>query len=174
MKLSIVVSPSGADLENLSLSEAEGGDGPFAKGVTTLMDWLEGNLLASDCKRLDSAKVQQMMIAEIDTDALQVEMDKVPDSPPMFYGSRLLTDNRELLEEVRALCGTNPICNDQEAFRERWDFLIPVVHQAFRDLGRKDLQAAEIHVMGGRVRAMASADFGRQDSGWLDVPSPSA
>ena len=144
------------------------------ESVKLVADHILGNIHGTLVERLNSPDGSSNQLhVDIDVEALEAKMEEVPKGPPMFYGSSLLTDNMELEREVRALCDKDGPGNDQKAFRERWAFLIPVVHEAFRDLGRMDLQAVEIHVIGGRVRAMASADFGRQDSGWLEVAQPS-
>jgi len=102
-------------------------------------------------------------------DSATKEFNQVVERPPMLLGGKLNSDIKELVDDVRGL--TYPGA-DQKAFREKWGHLLTVVTRAAKELARMDLPFEEIFVIGGRVRAMTSAGFGRRDSGWFEIASP--
>jgi len=104
-------------------------------------------------------------------DSAMARFNQVVERPPMLLGGRLISDVEELVADVRAL--THPGA-DQEAFSAKWGHLLTVVIKAAKELARMDLPFEEIFVIGGRVRAMTSADYGRRDSGWFEIAQPSA
>lgn len=100
----------------------------------------------------------------VDEAAAKRELDGPVSSTAQLLGCRLITDNDELREAF-----SNGKTMSQYEFAQQFPGLGEACGEALRLLHSQDLHAEELHVLDGRVRAMASEHYGRRDGGWVDI-----
>ena len=94
------------------------------------------------------------------------DLSKERSRPIELIGRKLLTDNHEL---VNAIGDATSSADRSQRLADNFPYLISTTRRAINVLEEKRFAVEEIHVYGGRVRAMAGERWGRMDSGWFEI-----